>query len=98
MLLFVSITTDTSFSDFLNPLTASILEFENEKNSSEPGNQKRKYFLPDNLPWSNQNVEVLSQLFNVLALSEPQCDFVLLAVSFLVFTYQTLLIFSFVVL
>jgi hypothetical protein len=61
-----------------------MLDFENERKSSEPGNRKRKYFLPDNLPWNNQNLEVLSQLFNVLALSEPQCDLVLLAVSILV--------------
>ena len=77
--------TDTFFADFLNQLTASILEHENKNNTSEPENRKRKYFLPDNLPWTNQNLEVLSQLFNVLALSEPQCDLVLLAVSFRVF-------------
>jgi len=77
--------TDTFFADFLNQLTASILEHENKNNTSEPENRKRKYFLPDNLPWNNQNLEVLSQLFNVLALSEPQCDLVLLAVSFRVF-------------
>ena len=71
--------TDTSFSDFLNQLTASILEYESQNNTSEP----EKYFLPDNLPWTNQNLEVLSKLFSVLALSEPQCDLVLLAVSFL---------------
>ena len=86
---FASIITDTNFPDFLNQLTASILEFENENKSSEPGIRKRKYFLPDNLPWTNQNLEVLSQLFNVLALSEPQCDLVLLAVSFLVLLFIT---------
>ena len=75
-----AILTASTFSDFLASLTSAIKS--QESSTSNPDNQPpRKYFLPKTLPWRNSNLAIFSQLFNVLALSEPQCDLILLAVS-----------------
>ena len=75
-----AVLTASIFSDFLANLSSAINSKETKTDKSHNQHQ-RKYFLPQTLPWRNSNFEIFSQLFNVLALSEPQCDLVLLAVS-----------------
>ena len=59
----------------------SIEELHQSSQTTEGMLKRRRYLLPNSFDWRNTNFEVLSQLMNILALSDKQADLLLHAVS-----------------
>ena len=58
----------------------SIEESHESSETSDGMSKRRRYLLPNTFDWRNTNFEVLSQVMNILALSDKQADLLLHAV------------------